>query len=115
MAWKRPARIIMEAAPAGRSPTSARTRDTERSPVNTDGRLTTRQKIDQGVAACDRNAYADALAICSQVIEEQADFPGVHNRAGLGKGMLGDLEGALDEFEGALELAATYGEAHFSR
>jgi tetratricopeptide (TPR) repeat protein len=83
--------------------------------VNADTRLTTRQKIEQGVAAWDRNAYSDALAIFSEVIKEQPHFPDVHNRAGLCKGMLGDLEGALDEFEKALELAPTYAEAHFNR
>jgi tetratricopeptide (TPR) repeat protein len=81
----------------------------------TDRALTTRQKIQQGLAAWDRNAYDEALAIFSEVIREHPQFPDVHNRAGLCKAMIGDLDGALDAFQKALELAPTYAEAHFNR
>jgi tetratricopeptide (TPR) repeat protein len=74
-----------------------------------------RQRIEQGIAAWDRNAYQEALDIFSEVIRERPQFPDVHNRAGLCKAMLGDLAGALDAFHKALELAPTYAEAHFNR
>lgn len=83
--------------------------------MSSDSRLTPRQKIEQGIALWDRNAYADALVIFNQVMKEYPHFPDVHNRAGLCKGMLGDMEGALEEFEKALELAPSYAEAHFNR
>jgi len=81
----------------------------------TDSYLSARQKIEQGQAAWDRNAFLEALEAFSEVIREHPNFPDVHNRAGLCKAMLGNLEGALDQFDKALELAPTYAEAHFNR
>ncbi len=78
-------------------------------------KLTPRQKIAQGIAAWDRNDYLSALEVFNEVIRDHPNFPDVHNRAGLCKAMLGNLEGALMEFERALELAPTYAEAHFNR
>lgn len=83
--------------------------------MSADTRLTPRQKIEQGIAAWERDDYLEALEVFNEVIREHPDFPDVHNRAGLCKAMLGNLEGALHGFERALELAPTYAEAHFNR
>lgn len=77
--------------------------------------LTPKQKIEQGIAAWDRNAYQEALEIFSAVIRSHPHFADVHNRAGLCKAMLGNLEEAVASFDDALELAPTYAEAHFNR
>jgi tetratricopeptide (TPR) repeat protein len=83
--------------------------------MSAEHRLTPRQKIEQGIQAWDRDEYRAALDIFEEVITERPDFPDVHNRAGLCKAMLGDLEGGLVSFERALELAPTYAEAHFNK
>lgn len=83
--------------------------------MSTEHRLTPRQRIEQGVQAWDRDEYQVALEIFEEVIGERPDFPDVHNRAGLCRAMLGDLEGGLVSFERALDLAPTYAEAHFNK
>jgi tetratricopeptide (TPR) repeat protein len=83
--------------------------------MNAPSRLPIAQRIQQGIAAWDRNAYSEALEQFNDVVRESPRFPDVHNRIGLCKAMLGNLEGALASFEKALELAPAFAEAHFNR
>lgn len=83
--------------------------------MTAESRATVTQRIQQGVAAWDRNAYEEALAIFTEVLEEHPRYPDVQHRAGLCKAMLGDPEGAIEAFDRALEMAPTYAEAHFNR
>ena len=80
-----------------------------------DVRHSATRKIQQGIAAWERNAYLEALQIFDDVVAEHPEYPDVHQRAGLCKAMLGDLEGALASFDRALEIAPSYAEAHFNR
>jgi len=74
-----------------------------------------RYLIARATAACERNEYAAALQDLSGVIERHPDFADVRNQAGLCRAMLGDAEGALDEFDHAIELNPRYTEAHLNR
>jgi tetratricopeptide (TPR) repeat protein len=77
--------------------------------------LTPQQLIDRGIAAWERGDYSPALGDFQAVLEVHPGFPDVHNKAGLCMAMMGDLEGALNEFDEALRIADTYAEAHLNR
>jgi tetratricopeptide (TPR) repeat protein len=83
--------------------------------MSSEPRATVTQRIQQGIAAWDRNAYEEALSIFTDVLREHPQYPDLHHRAGLCRAMLSDLEGAIEAFDRALELAPTYAEAHFNR
>jgi tetratricopeptide (TPR) repeat protein len=83
--------------------------------MSTEVRLSATRRIQQGISAWERNAYLEALEIFDDVVADHPEYPDVHNRAGLCKAMLGDLDGALASFDRALELAPAYAEAHFNR
>jgi Flp pilus assembly protein TadD len=83
--------------------------------MNATSKMTPTQRIQMGIAAWDRNDFMEALEIFEGVLRESPRFPDVHNRLGLCKAMLGNLEGALVAFDKALELAPTFAEAHFNR
>lgn len=78
-------------------------------------RLTPRQLIDRGVSAWERGDYRTALTDFQTVLEVHPGFPDIHNKAGLCLAMIGDLEGALQEFDEALTITDTYAEAHLNR
>ena len=91
----------------------ARTSPTERDPSREIP--SARWLIARATAACERNEYAAALQDLSGVIEQHPDFADVRNQAGFCRAMLGDAEGALDEFGHAIELNPGYTEAHLNR
>lgn len=83
--------------------------------ADSEEQVTTRQRIDRGVAAWERDDYAAALADFRAVIEDHPGFPDVRNKAGLCLAMLGHMEKALDELDAAVEIAPDYAEAHLNR
>jgi tetratricopeptide (TPR) repeat protein len=74
-----------------------------------------RQIVARGLAAWERDDYATALEIFQGVLREYPGFADVQNKAGLCLAMLGRLEDALVHFDQALELNASYAEAHLNR
>jgi tetratricopeptide (TPR) repeat protein len=72
-------------------------------------------RISRGLSAWERDDYAAALAVFEEILEENSDFPDVHNKAGLCLAMSGRLQDALAAFQRAVELAPTYAEAHLNR
>ena len=83
--------------------------------ADTQQQLTTKQMIQRGVAAWERDDYAAALHDFRAVLEEHPDFPDVRNKAGLCLAMMGELEEALEELDEALRVAPGYAEAHLNR
>jgi len=83
--------------------------------TDTDHHLTTKQRIERGVAAWDRDDYQAALSDFRVVLTEHPDFPDVRNKAGLCLAMLGDLTEALDQLDAAVRIAPGYAEAHLNR
>ena len=77
--------------------------------------LTVKQLISRANAACDRDEYASALLDLNHVLAQHPDFADIRNRAGFCRAMLGDAEGALQEFGHALRLNPDYAEAHLNR
>jgi len=82
--------------------------------TDTDHHLTTKQRIERGVAAWDRDDYQAALSDFRVVLTEHPDFPDVRNKAGLCLAMLGDLTEALDQLDAAVRIAPGYAEAHLN-
>ncbi|MFC1660103.1 tetratricopeptide repeat protein [Gemmatimonadota bacterium] len=78
-------------------------------------RLNPRQLLDRGNSAWERGDYRPALDDFQAVLDVHPGFPDVHNKAGLCLAMIGDLEGALREFDEALRITDTYAEAHLNR
>ncbi|HKK52359.1 MAG TPA: tetratricopeptide repeat protein [Myxococcota bacterium] len=76
---------------------------------------TVRERIARGVAAFDREAFEEALALFDEVARTQSGFPDVQNKRGLCLAMMGRAEDALDAFEEAVRLAPDYAEAHLNR
>src|SRR6056297_810752 len=76
---------------------------------------TNRERIARGVAAFDREAFEEALALFDRVAEEEPGFPDVQNKRGLCLAMTGRAEEALLAFEEAVRLAPDYAEAHLNR
>ncbi len=74
-----------------------------------------RQLISRAEAAFDQDEYAVALLDLRGVVAEHPDFADVRNQAGLCHAMLGDAEGALEEFGHAVRLNPDYAQAHLNR
>ena len=49
------------------------------------------------------------------ILDRHPEFADVHNKAGLCLAMMGEIDRALDQFDEALSLNATYAEAHLNR
>lgn len=79
------------------------------------GQSQVRQLVARANAAWERNEYAAALVDLREVLSRHPDFPDVRNRAGLCRAMLGDADGALEEFNHAVRVNPDYGEAHLNR
>ncbi len=77
--------------------------------------LGVKQLISRAEAACERDEYASALLDLREVLAEHPDFPDIRNQAGFCRAMLGDADGALEEFGRAVELNTEYAEAHLNR
>ena len=76
---------------------------------------TLKLRLAQGTAAWESEDFEAAQAVFSQLVTERPDFPDLHNKLGLCRAMLGDLDGALAAFDRAIELAPTYAEARVNR
>ena len=74
-----------------------------------------KQLISRGLSAWERDDYASALADFREVLRDHPNFPDIRHKAGLCLAMMGDMEGALDEFEAAVEINDDYAEAHLNR
>lgn len=73
------------------------------------------RRIDDGVAAWERDRYELALNTFEAVLADNPSFADVHNKVGLCLAMLGRPGEALDHFDEALELNPHYAEAHLNR
>lgn len=80
-----------------------------------DQNTTIDKRIAQGQLAWEQEAYEEALEIFRGVLEENPKLPDIQNKVGLSRAMLGDLEGALESLDRAVEIAPTYAEAHANR
>lgn len=76
---------------------------------------TLKLRLAQGTAAWESEDFKAAQAVFTQLLAERPDFPDLHNKLGLCRAMLGDLDGALSAFDRAIELAPTYAEALVNR
>jgi tetratricopeptide (TPR) repeat protein len=76
---------------------------------------TLKLRLAQGTAAWESEDFEAARVVFERLLEEQPDFPDLHNKLGLCHAMLGELEAALDAFARAVELAPTYVEAMVNR
>lgn len=83
--------------------------------MNHDPAPTFKQRLAQGTAAWESEDFEAAYDIFSRLLDQQPNFPDLHNKVGLCRAMLGDLEGALEAFQRANELSPTYAEAHLNR
>jgi len=68
-----------------------------------------------GLAAWEQDNFAEALELYEAVLKDHPHFADVRNKAGLCLAMMGDVEGALDYFDRALEINERYAEAHLNR
>lgn len=73
------------------------------------------QLLSRAQAACERDEYALALLDLGGVLAQHPDFADVRNQAGFCRAMLGDPEGALEEFGHAVRVNPDYTEAHLNR
>lgn len=80
-----------------------------------DGKTSVDKRIAQGKFAWEQEEYEQALEIFQEVLLERPKLPDVHNKVGLCRAMLGDLEGALEALDYAIEIAPMYAEAHANR
>ncbi len=71
--------------------------------------------ISRAEAAFERDDYAAALLDLRRILADHPDFADVRNRTGFCRAMLGDAEGALQEFAHAIRLNPEYTEAHLNR
>jgi len=76
---------------------------------------TLKLRMAQGTAAWESEDFEAAHAVFTELLAERPDFPDLHNKLGLCRAMLGDLDGALLAFDQAIELAPTYAEALVNR
>lgn len=76
---------------------------------------TFKQRLAQGAAAWDGEEFEVAFQHFRGLLDEHPEFPDLHNKVGLCRAMLGDLEGAVRAFEHAIRLAPFYAEAHLNR
>ena len=77
--------------------------------------LSVKRLISRAEDRCDREEYALALLDLRDVLAKHPEFPDIRNRAGLCRAMLGDAEGALEEFGRAVRVNPDYAEAHLNR
>lgn len=75
----------------------------------------THQLIERGRTAFQNRDYVAALADFREVLADRPDFADIHNLTGLCLSFLGQPEGAVVEFEKALELNDRYVEAYLNR
>jgi tetratricopeptide (TPR) repeat protein len=69
----------------------------------------------QGVAAWESDDFQSAYEQFRCILDEHPEFADVRNKAGLCLAMMGEMDRALAEFDGALELNTSYAEAHLNR
>ena len=74
-----------------------------------------RQMMAYGNAAWDQDDYAMAYEHFSAILQDHPNFADVCNRAGLCLAMMGDLEGALEQFDEALRVNDSFSEALLNR
>ncbi len=74
-----------------------------------------KQLISRAEAAWERDEFSAALVGFREVLKVHPDFPDIRNRAGFCRAMLGDREGALDDFDHAIRIHPDYAEAHLNR
>jgi len=65
--------------------------------------------------AWEQDDFGLALACFQMVLEEHPGFPDVRNKAGLCLAMLGDMGGALEQLDQAIEINEKYAEAYLNR
>lgn len=73
-----------------------------------------REAVARGISAWERDDFESALATFKEILEEHP-FADVHNKAGLCLAMMGRLDEALEHFQAAVALNASYAEAHLNR
>ena len=74
-----------------------------------------RQTIAFGNAAWEQDDFAAAYEHFRAILQDHPNFADIRNRAGLGLAMMGDPEGALEQFDEALEVNDCYAEALMNR
>ena len=77
--------------------------------------LSVSQTLASGNAAWERDDFADAYQHFDAILDDHPNFADVRNRAGLCLAMMGESEGALKQFEAALEVNDGYVEALLNR
>ena len=73
------------------------------------------QILAMGVSAWEHDEFVEAYEHFGAILKDHPHFADVRNKAGLCLAMMGDLEGALDYFDQALEVNDGYSEAHLNR
>ncbi len=68
-----------------------------------------------GNAAWEQDDFAVAYEHFSTILQDHPNFADVRNRAGLCLAMMGDLEGALEQFDEALRVNDSFSEAEIPR
>ncbi len=74
-----------------------------------------RQSIAFGNAAWERDDFAAAYEHFRAILQDHPNFADIRNRAGLCLAMMGNPEGALEEFDEALKVNDCYSEALLNR
>ena len=74
-----------------------------------------RELTARGNAAWEQDDFAAAYEYFRAVLQDHPNFADIHHRAGLCLAMMGDAEGALAQFDEALEVNESYAEALLNR
>ena len=74
-----------------------------------------RQAIAFGNAAWEQDDFAAAYKHFRTILQDHPHYADIHNRAGLCLAMMGDPEGALEEFDEALKINDCFSEALLNR
>ena len=74
-----------------------------------------RQTMAFGNAAWEQDDFAAAYEHFRAILQDHPNFADIRNRAGLCLAMMGDPEGALEQFDEALEVNDSYAEALMNR
>ena len=74
-----------------------------------------RQMMGFGNAAWEQDDFAAAFQHFRAILQDHPNFADIRNRAGLCLAMMGDPEGALEQFDKALEVNDCYAEALMNR
>ncbi len=77
--------------------------------------LSLTQKIQNGIAAWDRDDFEVALENFAAVIKKNPNFADIRNKAGLCQAMMGNPQAALKQFDAALGINEDYAEAHLNK